>query len=366
VLPTKSARTTFSTVVGDLRAAGFRSTTQKYVVFLDMNLACGCAGLGTFHADDRPGIDNISNTGPDYAVIMQLAFEMPMVVLHEAAHTLGAVQLSARDSSGAGHCNDGFDVMCYDDGGPRAAYRTSACATIRFDCAHNDYFDPDPEPNSYLATHWNLASRFDRYLVFRGINHRPEVRALACDLNPSESDESVRCSFSLSDDSPALSYVVDWGDGKKSTAEDLAPGGPFVVTHTWDGDGVFAIKVVADDEALGSVPAVLAHRVATCALSRSGTIVLGLQGLTVVDGVNSVTLPNVAPGCAGYNFVLTTDSSSGIDVCWMNGTETLSCTKSHAARVTGFIPGGTTAARLELYSGLNSGYALRAPVRGGA
>jgi hypothetical protein len=82
-------------------------------------------------------------------------------VLHELGHALGAVQVSAPHSTGAGHCTDGADVLCYADGGPRGHWQdiTAGCAATDpapFDCGADDYFSPHPAPGSYLATHWNI------------------------------------------------------------------------------------------------------------------------------------------------------------------------------------------------------------------
>jgi hypothetical protein len=92
------------------------------------------------------------------------------ISLHELSHNLGAVQLSAPHSSGAGHCNDGYDLMCYEDGGPGTLFVDPNCdgflsapsdpygSTLQaWDCNKDDYFNPSPAPGSYLDTHWNLA-----------------------------------------------------------------------------------------------------------------------------------------------------------------------------------------------------------------
>jgi hypothetical protein len=79
------------------------------------------------------------------------------------AHTLGAVQSSAPHTSGAGHCVDEQDIMCYADGGPNQGLLSTVCNVGAspfdfaelFDCNQDDYFDPTPAPGSYLATHWN-------------------------------------------------------------------------------------------------------------------------------------------------------------------------------------------------------------------
>ena len=90
--------------------------------------------------------------------------------LHELSHNLGAVQFSAPNSSGAGHCNDQFDLMCYEDGGSGSLFADPNCdgdlslpsdpygADLQaWDCNKDDYFNPSPPGGSYLATHWNLA-----------------------------------------------------------------------------------------------------------------------------------------------------------------------------------------------------------------
>ena len=80
-------------------------------------------------------------------------------------HTLGAVNAARAARDHQGHCTDGYDVMCYSDGGTQSTpYSTTACPQIAgsagmtqtYDCGSDDYFNPSPAPGSYLATHWNL------------------------------------------------------------------------------------------------------------------------------------------------------------------------------------------------------------------
>ena len=89
--------------------------------------------------------------------------------MHENAHNQGAVQYSSPQSTGSGgHCSQGHDVLCYaPDGGDRNQVLSIACADrVHFDCEGDDYFDPSPEPGEYLATHWNLGSPLNRFIVF--------------------------------------------------------------------------------------------------------------------------------------------------------------------------------------------------------
>ena len=61
-----------------------------------------------------------------------------------------------------GHCWQGADVMCYVEDAGAAHPMRYDCARTRapipqvYDCGRDDYFNPAPEPGSYLATHWNI------------------------------------------------------------------------------------------------------------------------------------------------------------------------------------------------------------------
>ncbi|HEX8648009.1 MAG TPA: hypothetical protein VF715_14035 [Thermoleophilaceae bacterium] len=94
----------------------------------------------------------------------------PEGFLHEMTHTFGGVMNGSPNSTTAGHCRDGRDVMCYSDGG--LAYDPSVCPAVStfttqfvqlLDCGRDDYFSPAPTEASWLATHHNT---FDS--VFNG------------------------------------------------------------------------------------------------------------------------------------------------------------------------------------------------------
>jgi hypothetical protein len=87
----------------------------------------------------------------------------PTVMLHEITHNLGGVQQSAPHKTAGWHCWDGEDVMCYDDDSSGSELYTGAVCPLAdnaipqtYDCGHDDYFNPDPAPLSYLETHWNV------------------------------------------------------------------------------------------------------------------------------------------------------------------------------------------------------------------
>lgn len=163
-----STGSSMSEIVTSARAAGYGSTSNDYMIFVDAQ-AGGTCGVASMQGDDRLAADNRNNSGGGYAVAYQGCWfqDTPM---HEMAHTMGAVQYGAPNSTGGGHCYDEDDIMCYSDGGPLHPSGTvTACESFyqpRFDCNHDDYFDSAPEPGEYLETHWNLGSPLNAYLAF--------------------------------------------------------------------------------------------------------------------------------------------------------------------------------------------------------
>lgn len=185
-LLTPSASDSFGSIVNDLNALGWSNPAAKYWIVHDGFVACGCGGQGSGWGDDRAGPDNWNNKGGLHAISYvgnygrtQLLYSLSQVMLHEAGHTMGAVQNSAPHTTNAFHCTDGADVMCYNDGGSRGReYTFLACPrapefeaawTWAWDCNNDDYFHPEPAPGSYLATHWNVGSPDNRYLTWQRV-----------------------------------------------------------------------------------------------------------------------------------------------------------------------------------------------------
>jgi len=81
-------------------------------------------------------------------------------VTHELFHNLGAVQLDAPHAD-TGHCSDAPSVMC--SGGSEGyglGVYSKQCGRVlveTLDCGEDDYWNPDPKPDNYLATHLNIA-----------------------------------------------------------------------------------------------------------------------------------------------------------------------------------------------------------------
>jgi len=151
-----AAFASFQATVDALQARGLTTPHSKYVVWADTDRFCG---LATTFADDRPGPGN-HNDGPTpgYARIDRPCWGQ--VEAHELIHMLGGVQGSAPHSTGGFHCNDGHDVMCYDDGAARST-QAAVCPTSRagmLDCRGDDYFSTATAAGSYLDQHWNTAT----------------------------------------------------------------------------------------------------------------------------------------------------------------------------------------------------------------
>ena len=85
-----SPGSSFQSIVGAARSAGFSLETRNYTIFYDGSGGCG---IGSYANDERLTASNRSNQGGGYAVAYQGCWtEVPM---HENGHNMGAVQYSA-------------------------------------------------------------------------------------------------------------------------------------------------------------------------------------------------------------------------------------------------------------------------------
>lgn len=146
-----------------VKAAGYTRTDRKYLQFVDANVYCG---IGGFAGDTRKSDANRSNSGPEYARADNGCWSAG-VAAHELGHTLGAVNNNAPNASGAAHCVDEWDVMCYKDG-PNVVIQTKCADRAhdnRLDCNHDDYYHTNPAAGSYLANNFNVA---DNLFLIKG------------------------------------------------------------------------------------------------------------------------------------------------------------------------------------------------------
>ena len=149
------------------RRAGYDDEITKYVVFWDSSVS-GMCGQGEMHLDDRHSPDNANNSGDTYAVVYGRDCWSGAAAIHEMGHTMGAVQDSAPHATGAGHCFQQQDLMCYADGGVhgRTSNLIQSCSGhSRFDCRHDDYFHIGAA-RGYLSSHWNLGWTENKFLAF--------------------------------------------------------------------------------------------------------------------------------------------------------------------------------------------------------
>lgn len=170
-----------------LANAGYDSTDRKYILWFDGGNQGAC-GVAPAEMILIPGGDNPTPANPNNIGFQSVLRETAVIFrygtprlggpvddvsgcwgrggtgarteIHELTHLLGAVQLGAPNSNGAGHCTDDHDIMCYSEQGVSTVPR---CATVveQLDCGADDYFNARPNAGSYLSTHWNTAnSRF--------------------------------------------------------------------------------------------------------------------------------------------------------------------------------------------------------------
>jgi len=149
----------FGATIRAVRQLGYTDADRNYLMFADADVLCA---VSTIRDDSSPGPDNRNNAGGGYVRLDRSCWN-GLTAAHETMHTLGGVQLDAPNSTGAWHCTDERDVMCYSDQGPGIPPMRQVCVTgiwalgEYFDCAEDDYFDTSPDPGSYLADHWNTA-----------------------------------------------------------------------------------------------------------------------------------------------------------------------------------------------------------------
>ncbi len=181
----------FGKMVSHLQKLGFTRTDRKYQVIWDWHNSAGVCGLGELIPDfDQPTAINVHNGVPTvgartdvpsavgasnvvpvprYSAVWKNVFgprgpgcwesdqSGAGVQVHELMHTLGAVQLSAPHSDGAGHCTDTPSVLCASTSRPSVP----ACAVQKvqvLDCGQDDYWNPAPAQGSYLSHSGNIAT----------------------------------------------------------------------------------------------------------------------------------------------------------------------------------------------------------------
>jgi hypothetical protein len=208
----------FSNMIKELQAKGLTSADRKYVVFMDA--AVGICGLGQVYLNDRGDQTNPNNAGRAmYGRVDTSCWQHALA--HEMLHTLGAVQNSAPNSSGAGHCTDEVDVMCYKDTAT-TVIRQVCSRDGQVDCNNDDYFHPNPRANSYLDTRWNVAR--SRYLKSTAAPVLPPVTTVTI---PDSGHAGI--GWTVHADVASEDATVVWS----STREECWFGDPYAMRTTW-------------------------------------------------------------------------------------------------------------------------------------
>jgi hypothetical protein len=234
-----------------LRALGYTSTDRKYLAFVDHaadpadDVNCGIGSLVKW--DDQPGAGNASNGGPGFARVGPNCWNARnSVAAHELMHNLGAVQNSAPNWNGVGHCLDDTDRMCYDQFQPGFVFNPTACLSHErlFDCNHDDYFHTSPPVGSYLDTHWNTAD--SEYLSSTPEDHWGFIRS----DDPDRSQNSTYTTNSVTRTATGV-YEVTFPNlasygGKSGSAAVTAVGtaGEHCTVSSWTSNGTPDMTVV--------------------------------------------------------------------------------------------------------------------------
>jgi hypothetical protein len=143
----------------EMVALGHYRSDRIYLMLVESNVLCG---IGNLRTADMPSSMNPNSFGARYSRVDYPCWGS--ATTHELGHNVGAVQLSAPHSNGAGHCTDEWDLMCYVD--ESGVQTTLACGSQGnpndpknrlYDCNNDDYFHTNPAPGSHLTTHWNIA-----------------------------------------------------------------------------------------------------------------------------------------------------------------------------------------------------------------
>jgi hypothetical protein len=291
----------FSNIVDGLRAQGYQFNgdgdgKQRYIVYYDSPSPTGAAGTGhVFTSDSSAGAGNQNNKGGLYAVEYRFdnGGSVPHweVLIHEVIHTMGAVVNDAANASGAGHCTDGEDIMCYQDT-QSTSYDPGVCGTKVLDCNRDDYFNPSPPAGSFLSTHWNAAASYNAWLSATGGGGAPPANATGI-VQTGASNSTVGIAWTATPG--AASYAV-------SVRE---PGGAWrqvvITTRT--------------SASIGGLAAERPYEVAVASRAANGTA--GEPGLIAV--ATSATADTTAPARPGV--VRSVQRSGSVTLTWTPPTD---------------------------------------------
>jgi hypothetical protein len=252
--------------------------TWNFVVWADWLGHSGWAtAQGQHYLDDRATPSNYNNHGDLYALLYgsgQVDFlgsgsigYAAYAVTHEVGHTLGSVSDNAPHSTLAGHCTDGYSIMCYNDGGGQASlYTATACPSgtgpagydgVVFDCGGDDYLSPSPNPSGWLFGHWNVFNSVfmcEAATCLGDADTAPEA-ALTATPGTVPTGTAVTLDAGASSDADAgdvLTYDFDPGDGRGEVVEGASDAS---TTVTYARSGTYTAHVTVHDGSGGATVA---------------------------------------------------------------------------------------------------------------
>jgi hypothetical protein len=365
MLDTVSGSDAFSSITSELASRGYTDYKTKYWVWHDDGVG-GYGGQGNIWGDDRSILENYNNgySGAGAMYGITYGYSDFSIMMHENGHNLGAVQLTAPDSSGGWHCNDGVDIMCYSDGGSNASYSGTVCTDREhFDCDHDSYFRPGASGNNYIATHWNIGNVTTARYIQYAASTPPVMTNTTCNPNPTITFKTTACSFKATTSMTGVYFSVNWGDGsalqRVPSSGFVASGTAATATHIWSTTGsktVMATPTDSSTPALTGTGLSLTEVVNPPCIYVGGTLLIGLNGVAI-DGISSRD-HSVASSCSGKTYRITTTTGNDFDPCWYNGATLIRCDTGLSVSQTGSIPAGTTLVRVTYMLGVNGAYTL--------
>lgn len=221
------------------RQPRFRKADRVYSLWVDGRTSPEWSGLG----------------GNKWSATWSSSWGFVWVDAHELMHALGAIHPGAPHATGRGHCYDGYDVMCYSDGGHAWRKKTvcrSQTAMFRLDCGKDDYFSIDPRPGSWLARHPGANIANSRFLAAVAPRRLPRPPAPATDVRHTmttvqwSSAPGVTYDVGMANPGEGLRWIARDVRGSSALLPPVTPGSRIYVRAV--NDAGYAARVLSEPQ----------------------------------------------------------------------------------------------------------------------